>query len=426
MTAKIDSLTVTAEEILGRDIANAMSPGTGLKPWASRALVVGHDALGGRWTCCRPAQPWLRAALLSKLLDTTWTPWASTGMSSREPRNHCVHRRVASGAGAGVSRERGGFRRGCGPVAEDDGVGVAVDVEAVPDADGAADPPGEGCTRTRQSDTDREQGHPRLRRSKDLHRVSFLGLMPDSASSLVSRRGIGLLLCGRMESITVALKALADSRTRSAGDANCGSCGAPAYMHVDMDAFFVSVELRSRPELLGKPVIVGFPAERSVVLSASYEARATGVKSAMPMSMAMRRCPAAIIIEPRHKLYYEVSDQIMEIFNSITDLVEPLSVDEAFLDVGGAIRRLGPPMDIGELIRAPGSVANSASRHPWESPHQVCGQNRINPVQARRIAADRRRRTPCRTCTAFRSGALWGIGGQDGRSVVPAGHPDGG
>jgi DNA polymerase-4 len=122
-------------------------------------------------------------------------------------------------------------------------------------------------------------------------------------------------------------------------------------MHVDMDAFFVSVELRTRPELRGKPVIVGFPADRSVVLSASYEARAFGVKSAMPMVVAARMCPKATIIEPRHKLYYEVSAQLMEIFQSITELVEPLSVDEAFLDVSGAIRRLGTPREIGELIR---------------------------------------------------------------------------
>ncbi|MFJ5957887.1 DNA polymerase IV [Paenarthrobacter sp. NPDC092416] len=124
-----------------------------------------------------------------------------------------------------------------------------------------------------------------------------------------------------------------------------------SILHVDMDAFFVSVELRSRPDLRGKPVIVGFPAERSVVLSASYEARASGVKSAMPMAVAMRMCPAAVIINPRHKLYYEVSAQLMEIFASITELVEPLSVDEAFLDVGGAIRRLGTPFEIGQLIR---------------------------------------------------------------------------
>lgn len=122
-------------------------------------------------------------------------------------------------------------------------------------------------------------------------------------------------------------------------------------MHVDMDAFFVLVELRSRPELRGKPVIVGYPADRSVVLSASYEARALGIKSAMPMVIAARMCPTAVIIEPRHKVYYEVSAQLMGIFESITDLVEPLSVDEAFLDVGGAIRRLGPPREIGELIR---------------------------------------------------------------------------
>jgi DNA polymerase IV len=122
-------------------------------------------------------------------------------------------------------------------------------------------------------------------------------------------------------------------------------------MHVDMDAFFVSVELRARPDLRGRPVIVGFPAERSVVLSASYEARKFRVKSAMPMAVAHRLCPQAIIIEPRHKLYYEVSGQLMAIFESITELVEPLSVDEAFLDVGGAIRRLGPPLEIGQLIR---------------------------------------------------------------------------
>ncbi|WP_342635086.1 DNA polymerase IV [Arthrobacter celericrescens] len=124
-----------------------------------------------------------------------------------------------------------------------------------------------------------------------------------------------------------------------------------SILHVDMDAFFVSVELRSRPELRGKPVIVGFPSDRSVVLSASYEARGVGVKSAMPMAVAMRLCPTAVILEPRHHLYYEVSAELMRIFESITDLVEPLSVDEAFLDVGGAIRRLGPPVGIAKLIR---------------------------------------------------------------------------
>lgn len=122
-------------------------------------------------------------------------------------------------------------------------------------------------------------------------------------------------------------------------------------MHVDMDAFFVSVELRTRPELKGKMVIVGHPEGRSVVLSASYEARARGVRSAMPMSTAMRACPNAVVIAPQHQLYQQVSAQVMEVFHSITDTVEQLSVDEAFLDVSGSLRRLGTPLDIGARIR---------------------------------------------------------------------------
>lgn len=119
-----------------------------------------------------------------------------------------------------------------------------------------------------------------------------------------------------------------------------------------MDAFFVAVEQRERPELRGRRVIVGFPAERSVVLSASYEARAFGIRSAMPMLVAMRRCPDAIIVEPRHRLYYEVSRQLMCVFGDFTDLVEPLSVDEAFLDVSGSVRRLGAsPEEIAALIK---------------------------------------------------------------------------
>lgn len=123
-------------------------------------------------------------------------------------------------------------------------------------------------------------------------------------------------------------------------------------MHVDMDAFFVTVELRERPDLVGKKVIVGHPLGRSVVLSASYEARAVGVRSAMPMATALRLCPTAVVIEPRHQLYYQVSAQVMEVFNSITDTVEQLSVDEAFLDIRGALRRLGTPLEIGALIRS--------------------------------------------------------------------------
>ncbi len=123
-------------------------------------------------------------------------------------------------------------------------------------------------------------------------------------------------------------------------------------LHVDMDAFFASVEVRDRPELAGKPVIVGAVASRGVVLSATYEARAFGVRSAMPVTQARRLCPQAIFVPPRRGAYATASREIMRLFREITPDVEPLSLDEAFLDVGGAIRRLGPPAQIAALIRA--------------------------------------------------------------------------
>ena len=123
-------------------------------------------------------------------------------------------------------------------------------------------------------------------------------------------------------------------------------------IHVDMDAFFASVEQRDNPALRGKPVAVGGSAQRGVVAAASYEARQFGVRSAMPSVTAARRCPALLFVPPRFEVYRDVSQQIRQIFSHYSDLVEPLSLDEAYLDVTQDKQAVGSAVGTAQLIRS--------------------------------------------------------------------------
>lgn len=127
---------------------------------------------------------------------------------------------------------------------------------------------------------------------------------------------------------------------------------AEPILHVDMDAFYVEVERLDNRELMGHPVVVGGEGPRGVVASASYEARASGVRSAMPMSAARRMCPGLVIVPPRHRRYGEISEQVFSIFRDFTPLAQGLSVDEAFLDIRGLRFHYPAGRAVAEAIRA--------------------------------------------------------------------------
>jgi DNA polymerase-4 len=123
-------------------------------------------------------------------------------------------------------------------------------------------------------------------------------------------------------------------------------------MHIDMDAFFASVEQRDNPEFRCRPVVVGArPGTRGVVSTCSYEARKFGIRSAMPIAEAHRRCPGAVYLRPDMARYKEASDRVMEVLNGISPLVEPVSIDEAYLDISGLEKLFGSPRKIGLLTK---------------------------------------------------------------------------
>ena len=194
-------------------------------------------------------------------------------------------------------------------------------------------------------------------------------------------------------------------------------------LHVDMDAFFASVELLERPDLAGRPVIVGGQDGRGVVSAATYEARACGVSSAMPMAQAQRLCPHAVVLPVRHDVYSRVSRRVMEILGEVTPVLERVSIDEAFLDVTGARRRLGPPVRIGRWIRRelrsrlglPASVGIASTKFVAKlaSSHAKPDGLLLVPAAATRDFLD-----------VLPVGALWGVGDKSARALARWGIDD--
>jgi DNA polymerase-4 len=182
----------------------------------------------------------------------------------------------------------------------------------------------------------------------------------------------------------------------------------PSILHVDMDAFYVAVEQRDDPSLVGRPMAVG-GRQRGVVLSASYEARARGVRSGMPMTRARRLCPGLLVVPPRFDRYAGVSAGVMAVFATITPAVQPMALDEAFLDVRGARRRLGPSVRIAELIRA-----RVADEQGITCSVGVADSMLVAKVASASCKPDGLRVVPAADVVGFLHplpvGALWGVG----------------
>ena len=175
-----------------------------------------------------------------------------------------------------------------------------------------------------------------------------------------------------------------------------------------MDAFFASVAIRDRPELAEVPVIVG-GGHRGVVLAANYPARKYGVHSALPMTRARRLCPDAVVLSPDYTDFESVSSSVMEIFRQVTPMVEAVSIDEAFLDVSGATRRLGSPLRIAEHIRA-----RVADEQRVTCSVGVAGSVSVAKLASRRAKPDGVIVVPPREVTRFLHpldvGELYGVG----------------
>jgi DNA polymerase-4 len=182
-------------------------------------------------------------------------------------------------------------------------------------------------------------------------------------------------------------------------------------LHVDMDAFYASVEALDDPSLAGRPVAVGGGGPRGVVMSASYEARAYGVHSAMPGARARRLCPDLVIVAPNFERYTEESRAIREIFLAHTPHVEQISLDEAFLDVGGSVRLFGDPVAIAERIRARVRDERSLVCSVGVGPNKL-----IAKLASERAKPDGVVHVPAGQVRAFLDplpvDALWGVGEQ--------------